>query len=149
MRKIGIKKHTIAVAVAAAFAAGPMAASAEINTDSKINIITNYRTLDALSWDTQNWPWKINHDQLGLETLMRGDLSYGPRGSGEFSFNYPDHLPEQFLEGGLAESWEQHPDRLVFNLREGVEWWEVPGVMERRPLTASDVVNHFETMKGT
>src|SRR5690625_2937154 len=147
MSRGALKNKLRAIAIAAGLLIAPLAMTAEINTGSEINIITNYRTLDALSWDVQTWPWKANHDYLGVETLQRGDLSYGPRGAGEFSFNFPDHLPSRVLEGGLAASWEEHPDRLVFNLREGVEWWEIPGVMERRPLRASDVANHFQVMR--
>src|SRR5690606_3393137 len=130
MRRINYKKQVLAVAAAAAFTAAPAALAQEPQTNAHVNIITTYRTLDALTWDVQRWPWKANHDHLGIESLQRGNLSYGPRDRNEFSFNYPDHIPEFATEGALAERWEEYPDRLVFHLRKGVEWMEVPGVME-------------------
>jgi len=127
-------------------AAPTLAAAQKPQTGGHVNVITNYRTLDALTWDTQRWPWKANHDHLGVESLLKGDLSFGPRDRNEFTFHYPDHIPEFATTGSLAERWEETPERLIFHLRRDVQWMEIPGVMKARPLKASDVVNHFEVM---
>jgi peptide/nickel transport system substrate-binding protein len=112
-----------------------------------VNISTMYRTLDATTWDLQRWTWKGNHDNLQMESLLRGDLAYGPGGTNENTFIEQAYIPYNQLEGSLAESWEvkQDPMRVVFHLREGVYWQEVPGVMKRRELVANDVVTSFQT----
>ena len=82
-----------------------------------------------------------------MESLLRGDLQYGPRGSNENSFVEQAYIPYGQLEGSLAESWEvkEDPMRVVFHLREGVYWQEVPGVMESRELVANDVITSFKS----
>src|SRR5690606_18731380 len=97
---------------------------------------------DATTWDLQNWTWKGNHDNLQLESLLRGDLQYGPRGKNENSFVEQAYIPYNQLEGSLAESWEvkEDPMRVIFHLRKGVQWQEVPGVMKKRELVANDVI---------
>ncbi len=145
--KYSFGKWFLAAVIAGILATGAGAAEKEPQTGGHLNVITGFRTLNALTWDVQRWPWKANHDHLGAESLLKGDLSRGLRGTREFSFNFPDHIPEEVTIGSLAERWEETPQRLTFYLRKGVEWMEVPGVMERRPLTASDVANHFEVMR--
>ncbi|GAJ03263.1 unnamed protein product, partial [marine sediment metagenome] len=69
--------------------------------------------------------------------------TYGPRGNNEFEFNLMEYVPEQYLTGELAESWEitSEPLSMVFNLRHGVMWTGNPNIgMEPRELTADDVV---------
>ena len=75
------------------------------------------------------------------ETLLIGDIeTYGPRGSGEYDFTAYELVPEQYLKGHLAESWEwTGPLTLEYKIREGVMWTSREGVMESRELTAEDI----------
>ena len=111
-----------------------------------VNISTVFASLDATTWDLQNWTWKGNQDNLQMETLMRGDLQAGPRGRGETHFIADAYFPLDQTQGALAESWEvkQDPPRVIFHLRKGVQWQAVPGVMKSRELVASDVIHTFE-----
>ena len=75
-----------------------------------------------------------------LQQPLGGDfLNKGPRGTNEFAFNNSAGPPLAFQEGRLAESWTL-PDEntLIFKLRKGIMWNEVPGVMASRELTAED-----------
>src|SRR5690625_3621241 len=118
-----IKARLAISAIALAMIGVPLAASADtVQTEGRLNVLTSYRTLDALSWDVQTWPWKANHDHLGVESLLKGDLSYGPRDKNEFTFHYPDHIPDFAVTGSLAESWEVSPEKITFHLRDGVTW---------------------------
>ena len=146
---MNLRTPRIALSLAASAAlawAGPTAAETP-QTDGTVNVSTVYRTLDATTWDLQRWTWKGNHDNLQMESLLRGDLQYGPRGSDENSFVEQAYIPYGQLEGSLAESWEvkEDPMRVVFNLRKGVYWQEVPGVMESRELVANDVITSFQS----
>lgn len=130
--------------------AGPTQAEEAPQLGGTVNISTMYRTLDATTWDMQRWTWKGNHDNLQVESLLRGDLAYGPRGSKENDFVEQAFIPYEQLEGSLAERWEvkEDPMRVVFHLRKGVYWQEVPGVMERRELVANDVITSFKTRQA-
>ncbi|WP_157933880.1 ABC transporter substrate-binding protein [Alloalcanivorax mobilis] len=142
-----IWKTTLALLSAMAAAlAGPALAETP-QTDGTVNVSTVYRTLDATTWDLQRWTWKGNHDNLQMESLLRGDLSFGPRGKDVNDFIEMDYIPYDQLEGSLAESWEvkQDPMRVIFHLRKGVYWQDVPGVMKRRELVANDVITSFKT----
>lgn len=134
----------------AALLAGPSTVLAEEDPQlgGTLNVITMYRTLDAVTWDMQKWSWKENHDGRHIDQLIVGDLSKGPTGANENQFTAPDYIPEEHYKGDLAESWElkQDPLRIEFKLREGVYWPEKPGVMERRELVADDVVSSFDAM---
>ena len=58
-------------------------------------------------------------------------------------------LPEEFIIGRLAESWEISPDRLTytFHIRPGVHWHNKPP-MNGRLLTAQDVAYNFNRVLG-
>src|SRR5690606_153041 len=87
-----------AIAVLAGALVGTAAADKERpNTQGHLHVLTTYRTLDAVSWDARRWPWKANHDLLGMEPLVRGDLSRGPRGTNESEFALDDHIPEDMM----------------------------------------------------
>jgi peptide/nickel transport system substrate-binding protein len=75
------------------------------------------------------------------ETLLIGDIEkYGPRGSNEYGFKAWELVPEPYLKGCLAESWEwTAPLTLVYKIRKGVMWTGRKGVMEPRELTADDI----------
>ena len=140
-------KIVLTLAASAALAWAGAATAETPRTDGTVNVSTMFRTLDATTWDLQRWTWKGNHDNLQMESLLRGDLQYGPRGSDENSFVEQAYIPYDQLEGSLAESWEvkEDPRRVVFHLREGVYWQAVPGVMKRRELVANDVITSFKS----
>jgi len=83
----------------------------------------------------------VRADNPVIERLLGGDLSKGPRGTGEYSFlGVAPAIPEQYLTGILAESWEISSDKLVFHIRPGVYYTgnDYIGV-EPREFTAEDV----------
>ncbi len=149
--KLKPRLMTAAAAGALALAAAADAAAQDVQLGGTINVSTIYRTLDPLSWDTERWSWKANHDHLQLESLLRGDLNRGPRGTNEWAFTAADYLPYEILQGSLAESFEvlQNPLRIEFKLRKGVYWQEVPGVMASREVVASDFVKNYEVMRAS
>ncbi|MBA7542745.1 hypothetical protein ES705_35069 [subsurface metagenome] len=86
-----------------------------------------------------------------LESLLTGDvLKYGPRGTNEYAFVLTEVVPDQFMRGQLAESWEVTTDPLGvrFNIRKGVMWQANPHIgFEPRELTAYDcaiALNRFK-----
>ncbi len=113
-----------------------------------VNILTRWAAINALNFNQYDFVWKTNHDSLFLETLAKGDLDFGPRGTGENSFKSLSYIPDKHLTGELAESWsiEQDPWRIVFNIRQGVYWPAKEGVMERRELVAEDIVFNYTHM---
>ena len=71
---------------------------------------------------------------------VRGDFEkYGPRGTGEYDFQLLAFIPDQYLMGEMLESWEIHPDRLIWNVRKGL-MWQGRDVMESREVVAEDIV---------
>jgi len=87
------------------------------------------------------WPTHMFMTPI-LEFLIQGDFEkYGPRGTGEFSFQLERDIPEQFCKGVVAESWEVTADKIVFHIRPGIYWaaYGKEDVMESRELTPGDV----------
>ena len=99
-----------------------------------------------LSWDNADLFWMTPlYTGPYLETLLEGDiLKYGPRGTNEFPFD-TGFVPEQYLKGNLAESWEVTAEKITFKIRPGVMWAECK-VMESRELTAADVAHSLNRM---
>lgn len=145
------RTHLMAAAIATALPLGALAEAPPDDAGGMLNVATLYYTLDAVTWDTTMWNWKANHDMLYMDQLIMGDLKYGPRGSNNNDFVAQAFIPEQHYTGDLAESWavKEDPLRIEFNLRKGVYWQAKEGVMERREVVASDIINHFETMKAS
>ena len=58
-------------------------------------------------------------------------------------------MPVHVIKGALAESWDISPDGLTytFHIRKGVHWHN-KAPMNRRELTADDVVFNFHRMLG-
>ena len=74
------------------------------------------------------------------ERMGVGDWTKGPAGSNEWPFTEFFYLPEKYRAPNLAESWElPDPKTLVFHLRKGVKFHNVPPV-NGREMTADDVV---------
>src|SRR5262249_37370015 len=104
-----------------------------------LEIGTVYVTLPALSWDPQDWNWKLNHDTgMFYEQLMAADLDKSVRKGGKHRFYADAWLPSDAIRGELAERWEwkESPPSVVFHLRKGVMFPDKPGVMKARELTA-------------
>ena len=142
-----IRSAMLALAAAVAGAA-PAVQAQPVKTGGEVNIISYLANFDAMSWDNQAWPWKMNNDQMGMESLLRGNLKKGPAAANEYNFKAGDFMPLQVVEGSLAESYQvlENPLRVEFKLRPNVQWQAIPGVMEARPVVANDIVKHFEAM---
>jgi peptide/nickel transport system substrate-binding protein len=96
-------------------------------------------------WDPGQCMWLLSeYGGFYLEHLMGGDPQKGPKGTNEYNFHEATNMPEEYLKGYLAESWElPNPTTTIFHIRKGVMWQEKPGVMKARELTAEDVAFAF------
>ncbi|MEM6999448.1 MAG: ABC transporter substrate-binding protein [Pseudomonadota bacterium] len=114
----------------------------------ELNVGTVYVTLAPLSWDPQDWNWKANHDtSMVREQLFAADLELSQRKGGPYSFVADAYIPEDAVRGELAESWRWLDDLSVeVKLRKGVFFAAKPGVMQRRELTAEDVLFSFNNL---
>ena len=78
-----------------------------------------------------------------LETMQAGDWTLDPA-----VFDFKTVAPYRYLRGQLAESWEfTAPQTLVFHLRKGIRWQNIPPV-NGREFIADDVVYHFHRLYG-
>lgn len=89
-------------------------------------------------WSTGMW------DNPFLDRLLIGDIEkYGPRGTNQYAFQATQYIPEQFLGGVIAQSWEitNNPLHFIFHIRHGIMWSgnSIIG-MAPRELTSDDVV---------
>ncbi|GAH45675.1 unnamed protein product, partial [marine sediment metagenome] len=86
------------------------------------------------------------------ETLLAGAIEqYGPRGTDEYLFQLWQMVPEQYMEGVLAENWKvtADPPGVTFYLRQGIMWTGNTNIgMEPRELIADDVAFHLERLKA-
>src|SRR4029450_93541 len=88
-----------------------------------LEIGTVYVTLSALSFDPNDWNWKLNHDTgQYLEQLFQGDLSKARSRGGKHAFVADGYLPQDAIKGELAESWQwkEDPLRVEIKLRQGI-----------------------------
>ena len=89
--------------------------------------------------------WDSNYFSLrwldfAMDRPIRGDLMKGPKGTNEYAFQVDTYIPEKYWQGEILESWEIHPDKLVWKVRPGIRWAaDHVGFMENRELTAEDV----------
>ena len=114
-----------------------------------LEIGTVYVTLSALSWDPQDWNWKLNHDTgMYYEQLFAADLDKSVRKGGKYKFFADAWLPSDAIRGELVERWEwkENPLSVVLHLRKGVMFPDKPGVMKARELTAEDVVFSYDRL---
>jgi peptide/nickel transport system substrate-binding protein len=113
-----------------------------------LRVTTWAPTLSALSWDPQEWHWKLNQDtSLYLEQLFAGDLDKSVRKGGKHRFVSDAWLPSDAIRGELAEKWVwEDPNTLVISLRKGVMVPEKPGVTKAREFTAEDVLFSYERL---
>ena len=83
---------------------------------------------------------------LTNEELLTGDWCRGMGGTGELKWNIGGNDIWEYKTGGLTESWDfSEPGKLVFNLRQGVNWalnpaQEASRLVNGRELVADDVV---------
>jgi peptide/nickel transport system substrate-binding protein len=78
-----------------------------------------------------------------MEKLTAEDWTFDPA-----VFDYKIVTPGEYMTGHLAESWEfTDPGTIVFHLRKGIHWQDVPPV-NGREFTADDVVFHFHRLYG-
>jgi peptide/nickel transport system substrate-binding protein len=73
-----------------------------------------------------------------------GDIDkYGPRGNNQFAFQATTYIPDQYMGGMLATSWEfsTSPLSLTYKLRQGVMWTGNARIgMPAREFTSADAV---------
>ena len=94
------------------------------------------------SWDPAEWVWtSMIWTEPFLSTLQLGDfVKNGPRGANVWHYQGYAGAPYHLVRGLLAESWTVPNDKtIIFKIRKGIMWHEVPGVMASRELTAEDV----------
>ena len=74
------------------------------------------------------------------ERIIHGDTEkFGPRGNGEYAFQLVAYIPPKYQKGHLISDFEVTRERLVWTVRDGIMWQDIPGVMSARPLTADDI----------
>ena len=85
------------------------------------------------------------------DTLLQGDWTKGPAGTGEATFTSGAVNKMSLKTGALADSWEiPNQGKIIFHIREGVHWQNKPPA-NGRELTVDDVVATLVrdlTMKG-
>jgi len=107
-----------------------------------------HATLEPQTWDPADVNWIVSPMTSPFwETLTTGDLSKGPRGTNQYTFQDAEYVPDEFITGALAESWETpDPTTFIYHLRKGVRWPDKPGVMTSREMTADDIVFSLNRM---
>ena len=98
--------------------------------------------LEPGTWDPADCNWIGDpFTSPYMEKLVMGDFEkYGPRGTNQYPFTDMEFIPDTYLKGCLAESWEMPDDTtLIFHIRKGVYWQDRPGVMSAREVTADDI----------
>jgi peptide/nickel transport system substrate-binding protein len=136
-------------------AAGPAFAQAKVETPKyggSLEISTVYSAINALSFDSYDWPWKHNHDTGNVyEQLFATDMSKAKSRGGNVPYIADAYIPSNLIRGELAEKWEwlENPLRMKVTLRKGVMFPEKQGVMQKRELTADDVVFSFKRLAGS
>jgi peptide/nickel transport system substrate-binding protein len=99
---------------------------------------SGFNTMTQRVWSASVWVNPFT------EWLCRGDIEkFGPEGNNAFSFQTWENVPEQYLTGELAQSWEiqTSPLQMTFHIRQGVMWTANSKInFAARELTASDIV---------
>lgn len=97
----------------------------------------------AYNMDVSAYPGAENN--FWYETLFDPDWTVD---RAVFPFNAM-FVPDDYLAGNLAESWEQtDPTTITVHLRQGVHWQDRPPV-NGREFTAYDVQEHYERIMAT
>ncbi len=111
-----------------------------------LTALSDLSNRNIMGWDPGQILWYLEeYGGFYMETLIGGDIQKGPRGTNEYKFTEATNIPDEYLKGYLAESWEfPNPQTLIFHLRKGVMWQERPGVMKAREFTSDDVLFAFK-----
>jgi peptide/nickel transport system substrate-binding protein len=150
LKKFLISTLFVAFTVSLAFGAGPKEEqAAKVTPEGEPQyggIITNFIGWEAEtpSADIADRTWATHmFANPVMEHLLQGDFEkYGPRGSGDWSFQVEAITPEQYCKGTLVDDWDVTAEQITFHVRPGV-YWAADGkehVMESRELTAEDLV---------
>jgi len=130
------------------------AAAKQPKYGGKLRVVSGYSNFEPEAWDPNTMNWYIGAVFGGgiYQTLWWGDLSKGPRGTGECKFALSGYISFDCVTGSLSESWEfETPLTVLFKIRKGIYFPDKPGVMKSRELTAEDVVyshNRFKFESG-
>lgn len=118
-----------------------------------LTVYTNWGNANPTGFDdlTAGLPQATVWDNPFTEMLCTGDIvKYGPRGTNDFGFNTYENVPEQYLGGVLATSWEIQPLVFTFHLRHGVMFTGNTNIgMASRELTSADVIYSIERTMST
>ncbi len=99
---------------------------------------------EPTNWDVTSGSWTNTSRFLYpmYSFLVIGDVeTYGPRGNNAYPFQSHQEVPDQFLRGDLAESWEVAESGLTFYLKKGIMYTGNDRIgMPKRELTADDIV---------
>ena len=147
--RFGLLFSLLVGAVGAAATSPAVWAQEQPKYGGTLNVGQIYLTLSVLSWDSQDFNWKHNHDTgQYFEQLFAADLTKAKRNGGAHSFVNEAHLSTDAIRGELAESWKwlENPLRMEIKLRKGIMYPEKPGVMASRELTADDVLFTYERL---
>src|SRR5208283_3953196 len=103
-------------------------------------ILTLREQADIGSWEPGGPTGVVSIINAWNEKLTVDDWTLDPA-----VFNYSiNWRPPEYVKGGLAQNWEfTQPGTIVFHLRQGIHWQNIPP-MNGRELVASDIVFHFD-----
>ena len=107
-------------------------------------VLTLREQADIGSWEPGGATGVVSIINAWNEKLTIDDWTLDPA-----VFNYSiNWRPPEYVKGGLAEKWEfTQPGTIVFHLRQGIHWQNIPP-MNGRELVASDIVFHFDREYG-
>jgi peptide/nickel transport system substrate-binding protein len=105
---------------------------------------------EPTNWDVTSGSWTSTSRFLYpmYSFLVIGDTeTYGARGTDQYAFQAHQEVPDEYLKGDLAESWEVSAEGLTFHLRKGVMYTGNDRIgMAKREFVAEDAVyglNHI------
>ncbi len=118
-----------------------------------LTVLHKWTKLDPEGWDTTaGFGWQTSFwTHPFLEHLLTGGIEeLGPRGKNISTYRLAESVPEEYLVGQLAESWEVTTDPLgvIYHIRKGVMFTGNPKIgMEPREVTADDVAYCLEVAR--
>ncbi len=99
---------------------------------------------EPTNWDVTSGSWTNTSRFLYpmYSFLVIGDpATYGPRGTNEYAFQIHQEVPDQFLKGDLADTWEVKESGLTFHLKKGIMFTGNDRIgMPKREYVAADAV---------
>jgi peptide/nickel transport system substrate-binding protein len=110
-----------------------------------MTMISDAGSTNPTSWDphlTQVGQITSIYINPYIDWYAYGDIDkYGPRGSNATAFQLPQYIPDAYLTGGLAQSWElsANPLSLTVTIKKGIMWTGNAKIgMQAREVTADD-----------